>query len=115
MDSNREFLINELESLFSALSDRTRLNIVLYLIEKGESNIDDISKSLGRSQSLISHHMACLRNCGIVKVRKNGKYSLYSISNEDIITLIKIALNHVKKYSQSILSCDILAEEKVKA
>ncbi|WP_338604421.1 metalloregulator ArsR/SmtB family transcription factor [Sulfolobus tengchongensis] len=107
-----EPLLTELESLFDALSDRTRLSIVLFLLDKKEANIDEISKHLGKSQSLISHHMACLRNCGIVKVRKEGKFSYYSISSEEIIELIRIAMNHVKKYSQSILACDVITEEK---
>ncbi|ACP36723.1 transcriptional regulator, ArsR family [Sulfolobus islandicus Y.G.57.14] len=107
-----EPLTNELESLFSALADGTRLRIVLFLLDKGEATVDEISKSLGKSQSLISHHMACLRNCGIVKVRKDGKFSYYSMSSPEIIEVIKLSINHVKKYSQSILSCDVLAEEK---
>jgi len=57
-----EPLTNELESLFSALADGTRLRIVLFLLDKGEATVNEISKSLGKSQSLISHHMACLRN-----------------------------------------------------
>lgn len=109
-----EPLLSELESLFSALSDKTRLSIVLFLLDKKEATVDEISKKLEKSQSLISHHMACLRNCGIVKIRKEGKFSYYSISSEEIAELIKISINHVKKYSQSILACDIIAEEKSK-
>lgn len=109
-----EPLLTELESLFSALADRTRLSIVLFLIDRKEATVDEISKSLGKSQSLISHHMSCLRNCGIVKVRKEGKFSYYSIASDEIAELIKISMNHVRKYSQSILACDVIAEEKAK-
>lgn len=111
---SQQVALDTLESLFSALADRTRLNIVLYLMEKGEANVDEISRELGKSQSLISHHISCLRNCGIVKVRKEGKYSFYSISSDEVKSLLKIALNHVKKYSELILSCDIIVEEKGK-
>jgi len=106
-----EPLTTELSRLFSALSDRTRLNITLLLMDKGELTVDDICKELKKSQSLISHHLSCLRNCGVVKVRRNGKYSYYSISNEDTKKLIEVAIKIVKEYSQSILSCDILDEE----
>ena len=106
-----EPLVTELSRLFSALSDRTRLNITLLLMDKGELTVDDISKELKKSQSLISHHLSCLRNCGIVKVRKNGKYSYYSISSDEIRKLVEVAIRIVKEYSQSILSCEVLDKE----
>ncbi|GAA5420805.1 arsenic resistance transcriptional regulator ArsR1 [Sulfurisphaera tokodaii] len=107
-----EPLLTELERLFSALSDRTRLSITLLLLEKGELTVDEISKDLKKSQSLISHHLSCLRNCGIVKVRKDGKYSLYSIASDNVAELIKVAMRIIKDYSESILGCEVLNEEK---
>ncbi|BFH73077.1 metalloregulator ArsR/SmtB family transcription factor [Sulfurisphaera javensis] len=107
-----EALLTELEMFFSALSDRTRLSITLLLMDKGEMTVDEITKQLRKSQSLISHHLSCLRNCGVVKVRKDGKYSYYSIYDENVRKLITIAINIVKEHSQSILGCEVLAEEK---
>lgn len=106
-----EALITELSRLFSALADRTRLRIVMLLLDKGELTVDDICKETGKSQSLVSHHLSCLRNCEVVKVRKNGKYSLYSIYDDNTRKLIEIALKIVKEHSQSILSCEVLDEE----
>ncbi len=107
-----ESLLTELDMLFSSLADRTRLSIVLFLLDKKEATVDEISKKLEKSQSLISHHLSCLRNCGVVKVRKEGKFSYYSLSSDEVIELIKIAINHVRNHSQSILSCEVLEEEK---
>jgi hypothetical protein len=56
--------------------------------------------------------LSCLRNCGVVKVEKNGKYSEYSINGEDVKEIIFIATRHAKNYGKSILSCDIIKEEK---
>ncbi|BCU68325.1 transcriptional regulator [Sulfolobales archaeon HS-7] len=105
-----EPLITELKMLFSALADNTRLQIVTYLIDKGEATVQQISESIGKSQSLISHHLTCLRNCGVVSVRKNGKYSVYSINGSEIREIVKMSINHVNKYSKSILACDIIKE-----
>jgi len=58
---------------FSALSDETRLSILHALKENGEMCVNDICKATGKDQSLVSHHMACLRNCGLVNTEKNGK------------------------------------------
>ncbi|AWR96735.1 metalloregulator ArsR/SmtB family transcription factor [Acidianus sulfidivorans JP7] len=106
-------LLAELESLFSALSDKTRLEIVLLLMNKENGlTVQDISKSLNKSQSLISHHLACLRNCGVVKVEKRGKFSVYIIYDTHVKDIIKNAIEHSKEYSNSILSCEIIKEEK---
>jgi len=107
-----EPLLTVLESLFSALADETRLQIVLLLINQGALPVQEISRRLGKSQSLISHHLNCLRNCGVVKVERRGKYSYYFISSEEITNIVKLAMNHAIKYSKSILSCDVLNEEK---
>ncbi|AAY81016.1 ArsR/SmtB family transcription factor [Sulfolobus acidocaldarius] len=107
-----EPILSELESFFSALSDKTRLSIVLFLLEKEEVTVDEISRTLNKSQSLISHHLACLRNCGIVKVRREGKFSYYSLADEDIKNLVKNAIEHVRKYSKSILACEVVSNSK---
>ncbi|EZQ10139.1 MULTISPECIES: helix-turn-helix transcriptional regulator [Acidianus] len=109
-----EMLSNELERLFGSLSDSTRIKIVMLVMERGEISVNEIAKSLGKSQSLISHHLACLRNCGILKVEKKEKYSVYSINGEEIRELLEIAIQHVKKYSKSILGCEVILEEKGK-
>jgi DNA-binding transcriptional ArsR family regulator len=106
-----EPIITELETFFKALADRTRLQIVLFLMDKGEATVMEISENIGKSQSLVSHHLSCLRNCGVVKVNKKGKNSLYSISTEEVREILKTALKHVEKYSQSILACDIIKKE----
>ncbi len=107
-----EPLLTVLESLFSALADETRLQIVLLLINQGALPVQEISRRLGKSQSLISHHLNCLRNCGVVRVERRGKYSYYFISSEEITNIVKLAMNHAIKYSKSILSCDVLNEER---
>ena len=107
-----EPLLTVLESLFNALADETRLQIVLLLINQGALPVQEISRRLGKSQSLISHHLNCLRNCGVVKVERRGKYSYYFISSEEITNIVKLAMNHAIKYSKSILSCDVLNEER---
>jgi DNA-binding transcriptional ArsR family regulator len=107
-----ESLIGELESFFVALSDRTRLEIVIYLMQREKATVQEISNSLKKSQSLISHHLSCLRNCGIVKVTKSGKFSNYSINGDRVRKIIEEAINHVRDYSKSILSCEVVGEIK---
>ncbi len=112
MEENDLPVITEMESFFSALSDSTRLRIVMYLLDKGEATVQELCNGTGRSQPLISHHMACLKNCGVVKWERRGKYVVYSLNDEHVKKIIEETLKHVNKFSQSILSCSVIREEK---
>ncbi|BBG23142.1 hypothetical protein IC006_0426 [Sulfuracidifex tepidarius] len=105
-------LMAELESFFSALSDSTRLRIVMFLLKNGEASVQEICKRVGKSQPLVSHHMACLKNCGVVKWERKGKNVIYKLNDEHVKEIINEALNHVSLFSNSILSCEIIKEER---
>lgn len=68
----------ELESLFMALAERTRLRL-LHLMADGEVSVGDFTDALGISQPKISRHLAYLRNSGLVNNRRDGKSIYYSI------------------------------------
>lgn len=69
---------SELERLFLAMSDRTRLRL-LELMSAGEVSVGDLALSLGESQPKISRHLAYLRSAGIVTTRRDGKWIFYAI------------------------------------
>lgn len=114
MDINdvNDAMLMTLESLFSALADRTRLEIVLFIMKNGKASVQEIARGINKSQSLVSHHLACLRNCGIVKTERRGKYVYYSLMDDEVMNIIKLAMEHAMRFSQSILACEIVNEEK---
>ncbi len=67
-----------LESLFLALADKTRLRI-LSLIGEDEICVGSLVEVLGESQPKISRHLAYLKNAGLVSVRRDGKWMHYRI------------------------------------
>lgn len=97
---------------FSALSDETRLSILYALRENGGMCVSDICKTTGKDQSLISHHMSCLRNCGLVNTEKNGKFVVYSIKNELVSKILDLSDRHVKEMLEGILSCEVVNNKK---
>ncbi|MDD1701159.1 MAG: metalloregulator ArsR/SmtB family transcription factor [Methanoregula sp.] len=105
-------LIIAKKSFFSALSDETRLTILYTLKEQGGMCVNDICESIGKDQSLVSHHMRCLRNCGFVTMEKQGKFAVYSIRNTIITDILDLSNQHVKEMSEGILHCDVVAEEQ---
>jgi ArsR family transcriptional regulator len=70
--------LNELENLFLALADKTRLRL-LNLMAKDEICVCFLVETLGESQPKISRHLAYLRNSGLVTARREGKWMHYGI------------------------------------
>jgi len=68
----------DLPSLFAALADRTRLRL-LNLMNGREVCVCYFVEILKQSQPKISRHLAYLRNAGIVRARREGKWMHYSI------------------------------------
>ncbi|MEW6118414.1 MAG: metalloregulator ArsR/SmtB family transcription factor [Nitrospirota bacterium] len=66
-----------------ALSDDTRLRI-LKLLEHGELCVCDIVASLDTIQPKISFHLKILKEAGLIKDRKQGKWTHYSIDDADM-------------------------------
>ncbi|MEG0367432.1 MAG: metalloregulator ArsR/SmtB family transcription factor [Coprobacillus sp.] len=77
--------------IFKALSDPNRLWIVDTL-QHGERCACMLLEMLDVGQSTLSHHMKILTDARIVNVRKDGKWSHYSLSQEGI-ELIKQYIN----------------------
>ncbi len=68
----------EMETLFLALADKTRLRL-LNLMREDEICVCFFTEVLGESQPKISRHLAYLRNAGVVSARREGKWMNYSI------------------------------------
>jgi DNA-binding transcriptional ArsR family regulator len=66
--------------LFRSLGDPTRLAILRHL-SLGEHRVRDLTEQLGLAQSTVSEHLACLRGCGLVSSRPQGRASLFSLSH----------------------------------
>lgn len=69
---------NELETLFLALGDKTRLKL-LTLMAAEPVAVGYLCDSLGESQPKVSRHLAYLRNAGIVSTRREGKHIFYGV------------------------------------
>ena len=77
--------MHNITQTFKALSDETRLRI-LSLMKEGEICVCDIAESLGMSQPNISFHLSMLREAGLIKDRKNGRWIHYSLDDSDMFT-----------------------------
>lgn len=85
-----------LTETFKVLSDPTRLKIVLALL-KEELCVFDIAELIGISESAVSHQMRMLKTLRLVKQRKEGKMVFYSLEDEHIEDLIRVATRHTEE------------------
>lgn len=70
--------------LFHGFSDPSRLAILRQLAV-GEHRVTDLTSHVGLSQSTVSKHLACLRECGLVTSRPQGRASVYSLTHPDAL------------------------------
>jgi DNA-binding transcriptional ArsR family regulator len=73
-------LADQVAGRFRALADPTRLGLALALLEGRELCVCDLSWIAQRSQNLVSHHMRSLRSEGVVRSRREGKMTMYSLT-----------------------------------
>lgn len=65
--------------MFRSLGDPARLAILRHLT-LGEHKVVDLTSHLGLAQSTVSGHLACLRDCGLVTSRPQGRASMWSLT-----------------------------------
>ena len=75
--------MNELASIFKALSDLTRLRIIK-LLEQGELCVCDITAALDMVQPKVSFHLNALKEAGLIKDRKAGRWIHYRLDTSDM-------------------------------
>ena len=80
--------------IFKALSDPSRLKIVLTLLSR-EHCVCDIAVICNQSESAISHQLRILRTLKIVRNRREGKIVYYSLDDDHVISLIQMSLEHI--------------------
>jgi ArsR family transcriptional regulator, cadmium/lead-responsive transcriptional repressor len=90
---------------FHGLSDLTRLRIVELLLDEGEQNVSELVAALGQPQSRVSNHLACLRWCGYVDSRREGKFVYYRVADPRVRQLVELARAVIADNAAAIVSC----------
>ncbi len=85
----------QLAETFQALGDVSRIRIV-WALSKRELSVGEIAGLVDLTQPNVSHHLRTLRNLRLVRVRKDGRTSYYSLDDEHIERLLKEGIEHVE-------------------
>lgn len=76
--------------LFHGFSDPSRIAILRHLA-LGEHRVVDLTAHLALAQSTVSKHLACLRDCGLVTSRPEGRATVYTLNHAEVLTDLWVA------------------------
>jgi len=96
--------MRELVRVFKALSDETRLRMMM-LLSKGEFCVCEIMQALGISQSRASRNLGILKDAGLLVDRRDGLWVHYSLRQETITdyAMLLELLNHSLNSDRTVL------------
>lgn len=87
-------MIEEMSARFKALSEPSRLKILLAL-QGGELCVEHITKAVGGNQSAVSHQLKTLKDNKIIKCKRYGKKVLYSLADSHITAILELGKEHL--------------------
>ncbi len=97
--------------LFRSLGDPMRLAIVGLLAE-GELRVVDLVAELGTSQPNVSGHLACLRECGLVEDRPEGRAVFYRLARPELFEVLESAETLLEAVGKRIELCRNVEERR---
>jgi hypothetical protein len=92
---------------FKSLADESRLKII-GLLAAAEHNVQDLAKLLKLKEPTVSHHLAILREAGLVQMRTDGNTHWYRL---DFETLRSVSRNVLTREKLASIASDLDAEE----
>jgi ArsR family transcriptional regulator, arsenate/arsenite/antimonite-responsive transcriptional repressor len=98
--------MNELVNLFKAMSDQTRLRIMILLLNQDHC-VCELTEMLNVPQTKISKHLGKLRDLGLVSTIRDAQFIYYHLNLE--YPLLSNLLNSIDKNQFPILLKDQLA------
>lgn len=84
-------------SLFQALGDPARQDIILLLADAQPLNVKQIAQRIPLSRPTISHHLKTLRTAGLVSAVRQGTENCYSLQIDDALARLKDLVRFVEQ------------------
>lgn len=90
--------------LFRGFGDPSRLSI-LDTLRRGPLTVNQIVSATGLSQSNVSNHLGCLRDCGLVVAEQEGRYVTYHLSDDRVGALLAMAESLLSDVARGVYEC----------
>jgi DNA-binding transcriptional ArsR family regulator len=97
---------------FRGLGDPIRLQILEVLSAEGELSVGELVARLGLPQPQVSNHLACLRWCGFVEGRREGRAVFNRISDQRVEAMLELAQSVLADNAEHVAACCQIEEAK---
>jgi len=93
-----------LARFYRALGDPTRLALLAFCAE-GERTGSECVAHAGLSQGRVSAHLGCLVDCGLLEVRRAGRYAYYQMTDRRVAELVGLGTSLVADHAAGVAAC----------
>src|SRR5712691_3369049 len=90
---------------FRGLGDPIRLRILELLQSEGELSVGALVGRLGLPQPKVSNHLACLRWCGFIDTRREGRTVFNRIADARVEAMLKLAQSLLADNAEHVAAC----------
>jgi DNA-binding transcriptional ArsR family regulator len=90
--------------LFRGFSDPSRL-MILEFLRTGAHTVSEVVAATGLSQSNVSNHLGCLRDCGLVIAEQQGRFVHYELSDPRVGQLLELADTLLADVARGVYEC----------
>jgi len=90
---------------FRGLGDPSRLRILELLRDEGELSVGDLVDRLALAQPKVSNHLACLRWCGFVAARRDGRTVYNRIADARVQEMLDLARSLLADNAEHVAAC----------
>lgn len=84
-------------SLFRALCEPIRIELVRLLIAQGRSDLSTLAAALPQDVSVISRHLALLHRAGVVRREKEGRRVLFELDGPALVARLEAILAQLRR------------------
>ncbi|MCP9488142.1 MAG: metalloregulator ArsR/SmtB family transcription factor [Gaiellaceae bacterium MAG52_C11] len=96
---------------FRGLGDPIRLRILVLLQSEGELSVSALVERLELPQSQVSNHLACLRWCGFVEDRREGRTVYNRIADARVEAMLELAQSLLADNAEHVAACCRIEEQ----
>lgn len=102
---------NALARFFHGLADPTRVQVLHFLLD-GPKTAGQIVEHVGRPQASVAAHVTCLRFCGYVEARREGRNVRYEVIDPEVRRILTLGERYLKRNAARIRACQVITAER---
>ena len=110
-DNFKSFVYEQFSRVGKALSSPHRL-VLLNILCQGEHTVESLVENTGLNVANVSRHLQMLKSVNLVKIRREGKYIFYSLSDDDTCVFFMGFRDFVYKHSSELHAAMNLIADK---